>query len=350
MKPSPPAIRPIPSMVRAFPPIAVLAALLVVGAASPGAFGDEDEAPVFPRTFESIWFRSDTHGEFKGGRLKGDLTLTRDGLLFASPKREVVLPYESIHVIGLGKMRGDVDTDWVVLAIDRDGRRERVGIRDGNRWGYGGKTPAIYRVIRDALELFGQAQFRAPQEFKAYTELDAQVSFAIPDNWTVVHLELVDVEGWPRWGAFVVRPERDPEPDPIDHELELRSLREGGAGAWIVERRAAGDGMNCEGFSRAGIRRLRETIAASAYFGSGIAPDALGEGEPVVLDECRGMKFRLPAGNGIAEEREIWIASDGDTIFFIGTGVPNEDAAEHLARFRSAIEHVRFSPARSPAG
>ena len=118
--------------------LSCLCFMAVLGASAPEA------APALPQTVERVWYRGENRPLGKVFRAGGDLTIREGSLEFVHRKHGWSVPLDGISIITLGSMKGDVDTDWVVLAL-RDGQPEPVvGIRDGHRLGHGGETREIY--------------------------------------------------------------------------------------------------------------------------------------------------------------------------------------------------------------
>ncbi len=147
-----------------------------------------ETAPVLPHTVERVWYRGEDRPFGKVFRAGGDLVIREDSLEFVHRKHGWSVPLEGISMIALGVMKGDVDTDWVILVL-RDGQPERVvGIRDGHRLGYGRETRGIYELLREVARSRKVAQFDVPEGLEPYEQLDRMLAVAFPAGWHPLHL------------------------------------------------------------------------------------------------------------------------------------------------------------------
>lgn len=344
---------------------AALACLAALAWAAAGAAGgaasaerppDEGSQSVRPPvTFEKVWLKTGKKRGRGTSRMTGDLTLTEAELTFSSRKRDVTIPLESIHRLSYGKMRGDVDTDWIVLAILEDGQRRLVGLRDGRKLGYGQQTDLIYDTILDLIRRAGVAQYDVPEGFRVYDRLDDQFTMAIPAGWTVYHRTLVDTGQYGVWGEAVFSPEpviSEAEPEPVEREelrqRMLRAIDDGEAGAFFVDRREARRGMLCEGLSEKAMDRLQQWVTDDPLFDQGRGVEESIRTEPIVIDGCKGLRIVRQSRRPDQAQRvlDLRVVSDDEIVFLFGLRSQADRYESDLALFETAVGSVRLSVAR----
>jgi hypothetical protein len=256
-------------------------------------------------------------------------------------------------------MRGDVDTEWVVLTVKSDGERSMIGLRDGSRWGYGHRTREIYEMLVRAVEDLSAAQFSRTPGFEPYTELDHVFAMPIPQGWSSYHHELVAVDGVVRWGVVVFseQPLIDPHAEiplsPTSNRTErkrvLRELQQGKATAWILRRFESSGGMSCAEFKHKTLHTLRRQIAEDPFFG---VPFTITDDQPFEtvssIDDCATLRLKLEA---VTEEDrtvvlDLRMVSRGGAVALIGLRTTAEDYDHERKMFDEAVRELRFAATR----
>jgi hypothetical protein len=312
---------------------------LALAVAAPAAAPDDPAgADTWPRTIRGVWYRTGTERGITGPKLSGDLVITPESLEFLAPKRDVSVPLDAVRMISLGRMRGDVDTDWVVLSVQRGDERELVGLRDGRKLGYGGRTVELYETLRDLARRSSKAQFAAPEGLRPYTELDRVFAIAVPDGWSVYHHDLVSVEGTIRWGTavFTPRPVLDDAAGDKERARSLEAVQQGRVTAWVVERRESAPGMGCAGFTKGSLRTLRRWIADDPFFGRPFSLDESPSFEPASIDGCAGLRLLIRAEQDgpAAPLLDLRVVARDDTAVLVGL----RSTAGELERDRDSFE------------
>jgi len=271
---------------------------LALAAALAGDAADQQPPDgTWPRTVPRVWYRTGTQRGIAGPKLTGDLVITPESLELLASKRDVSIPFDAVRMISLGKMRGDVDTEWVVLSVQRGDERELVGLRDGRKFGYGGRTTEIYEMLHETAQRFSWAQFSAPEGFRPYPELDRVFAVAVPQGWSTYHHDMESVDGLVRWGTvvFTPRPLLEETATGKERRHALEAIQRGQMTAWVVDRREVEGGMSCEGFHKNALRTLGGWISEDPFFGQ---PFTVGESpafEPTRIDGCAGLALALRA-------------------------------------------------------
>lgn len=339
-------------------------ALVAIAVGPAGGRGNEPPPPAgrseavrLPVTFDKVWFRTGKKRGWGGAGLTGALTISETELHLSSHKRDVSVPLDSILRVSYGKMRGDVDTDWIVMSVLEEGERRLIGFRDGRKFGYGQQTDEIRETIMAVIRQAGAAQYGVPEGFRAYDELDEQFTMAIPLGWSVYHRTLIATgqHGFRGEAIFSREPvvsetERDPERREELRRQALRAIDDGEAGAFFVDRREAPRGMRCEGFTEKGMARLQQWVAEDPLFDEGRGVDESVRTEPVVIDGCSGLRIvrhsRRP--EGVERVLDLRVVSDDEIVFLIGLRSRAGRYEEDLEPFETAVRSVRLSVARDP--
>jgi hypothetical protein len=96
----------------------VLVALGAAGVALRAETAPREPPLALPMTLPKIAYQTSV-AKAAGSRfnIKGDLTLTEQTLELVTEKETIVMRLDELHSISFGKLRGDVDTDWVVLGF-----------------------------------------------------------------------------------------------------------------------------------------------------------------------------------------------------------------------------------------
>jgi hypothetical protein len=311
--------------------------------------------PVFPQTIERVWYRSEETRKRGGGRRTGDLTISGDGLTFSARRGETRLSLDSIHRISYGKMRGDVNTDWVVLVVTDGESRHLVGIRDGRKFGYGTRTRQIYETLLAAVRRYGAAQYRVPDGFETYDELDHQFTIAIPEGWSSYHRSLVEVDGRAMWGEVLFMPGSAPKPSTIRLEgkgyvlqRSLNAVLSGENGGFFVDRREAQSGMSCEGFTEKARNRLLMDATEDPLFPEDGGKEESTRTEPIVVDGCHGLRILRRSRQPGEPERVLdrVAVCRGETLYFFGLRSRADRYEADRKVYETSLASVRFSVAR----
>ena len=302
----------------------------------------------YPRTLAGVWMRTGTDRGITGPKLSGDLVITPESLELLAGKRDVSIPLASVRMISYGTMRGDVDTEWVVLEVVRDGKRELIGLRDGRKLGYGQRTGELYEVLRDTARRFSRAQFSTSEGFRAYTELDRVFAMDVPADWTLYHHDLVHVDGLVRYGTVVFTAAPLLEADDPKGKARARALgkiQQGQATAWIVTRREALGGMKCDGFDKGALEALGEIVASDPFFGPPLPPAAPSAFEPVEIDGCAGLRLvsRTETTHAVLDLRVV--AREG-TLVLVGLRTTEAELPGQSAAFERAVASLRLAATR----
>ena len=97
-----------------------------------GAAEDDDATLALPTAIDKVWLRTDKAGwaGVKSRRSSGDLIITEEALDFGGQKKAFYIPLDAIVMVSLGKLKNDVNTDWVVLRLEELGATRRVAPGD----------------------------------------------------------------------------------------------------------------------------------------------------------------------------------------------------------------------------
>ncbi len=326
----------------------LLLALVMQGLGSHPAAATGNEAPSFPRTLEKVWYRT------ASGRSAGDLTITPDTLEFFGKKRSFSIPFSAISMISLGKMQGDLNNDWVVLALDQGETRELVGIRDGRKLGYGQRTEDMAEVILTAARRYAWAQFRAPPEFEAYSELDHVFAMGVPRGWSSYHHELVSVGSAVVWGTVVFTPRElttatgpPASDDETKRDRALAQIQSGELTAWVVHRMEAVGGMSCDGFSDKAQRTLGSWIANDPFFAEPFQIDEPPRFESTTLGPCAALRLLARSGTGGEDPLlDLRVGSHNGMAILVGLRSTAARYATDVELFARALATFEFAVAR----
>ena len=333
-----------------------LGAPLAIAADVPQAdsTGNASEAVAYPRTIQKIWYRTGKDLGFAGPKHSGDLMITRTSLEFLSKKADISIPFEAIGMISFGKMRGDVNTDWVVLTIEDGGSRKLIGFRDGRRLGYGVRTPDIYEDVLDVAEELAWGQFAAPEGLVPYTELDHVFAVAVPEGWPSYHHEMISSGGNVFWGTVLFTPESMTSDASENHlggterELALEAIQRGETSAWIFRRVESKGGMTCEGFTDKALNKLANWVTTDPFLNVPFdAPEATAF-EPAAIGVCRGVKatLRAPAVSGPDLVLELRAVSQANATLILALRTNVDDLETDLKLFEAALPTVKFAITR----
>jgi hypothetical protein len=317
--------------------------------------GTASAAPGLPLTIERVWYRTGRKGALTGGTRSGDLSIDEEALTFATRKREFVIPLETVRTLSYGKMRGDVDTDWVVLSVESEQGRSLVGLRDGRKFGYGQATAEIHETLRTIFRRLGVAQYDVPEGFETYDRMADQYVLALPAGWAIHPRTLTEVGDQAIWGALVFSPRPlapDPSLPPDEREAALRrSLHEvdsGRSGAIFMQRRKAKSGMRCRGFSDKAVETIVAWAAQDRIFAGTSGVDESTRTESIDVDVCSGLRVLKRVRDSAGSELilDLRAASDDDTVFLFGLRSRAGRIEGDLETFETVMRSVRFSVAR----
>jgi hypothetical protein len=343
--------------------MSVAVALLALVLSTPGtSFADpkEEAASIdYPLTIRKIWYRNAKRSGFTGAKHSGDLTIDRQSLEFFAKKRSLSIPLDELWMITYGTMRGDVDTEWVVLTIKDGDERSLVGLRDGSRWGYGQRTREIYETLVAAAEDLSAAQFSAPDGYQPYSELDHVFAMPIPADWSYHHHDLITHEGTLKWGrvVFSEHPLIDPEVEHWTEEMgpnpqrdrAVHAIQQGEETAWIVARFEAGSGMTCEELKPKAIKTLSERVNDSPFFGVPFEPaDDLPFEAAEPVDGCASVRLeRRAAGEqGKTVVLDLRAVAREETVLMIGLRTTADEYERRLPVFERAVDELRLAATR----
>jgi hypothetical protein len=333
--------------------VALFAASLALPRIGPAATEEtaaEGAAEIkLPLTIAKVWYRREGRGGFGGASASGDLTITPDELKFVTRKKELDLPLESVHMLGLGRMPGDVDTEWVLLVAVQSGARRTYGFRDGSKAGYGQKTREIYDTLRAAFRQLSVAQYAVPEGYRSYDELSDLFVIAVPEGWSSYHHSVTASGGEGSWGTVVLTAQRlATRDDPEGSKARVRQMHDGKLEAVLIDRRKAAKGMTCEGFTDKGRDRLLAWVAEEPLLGEDY--ELLGEPElvPTQVDGCDGLRVRARARNVEGDEvlLDLRTVASGATAFLLALRGPAGGSAGTKALFEEMVGTFRLAPTR----
>ena len=334
---------------------AILAALwmacVATVAAESSAAADEKPQVSVPVTIEKIWYRS-------GGKKRlGDLTITADELEVQAKKKSFVIPLDRIQVISYGKMKKNVETDWIVMSVGVSQPFDIVGIRDGSKWGFGSRTREVYFQLRSLLRRLGAAQYRVEQGYQVYEDPDASCALAIPDNWSTYLDSVVLVGSRSPSGTtiFSEEPIRSTETTPegvtrpVDDLETLDALLAGEISGFFVERLNARSGMSCEGFSRGARERMLDRVREDPLFGESCRMQGVPETAEHTVGECEALRVigRCARDDGKPVLLDLVATASGETLYVFGLRALEERYEKDLEVFERALSTVKFSVAVS---
>jgi hypothetical protein len=320
--------------------------VLLVGLAAACLAADEP-SPLPVTTLEQVWYHEPRGASlFQLFNTAGDLTITPAALLFSTGKRTIEVPLESIRVLSFGRLAGDVDTEWALLAVGQPGAPRIVGIRDGRKLGFGGRTREIFEHLEQALRQARAAQFAVPPGFRLFDDFKQQLTLAIPEGHDAHLASVVFVDGEARWGtsAFSSRPIRRTGPGTTEvDEQALSELRAGRASGFTLERRPIEPRMRCEGFSG----KARAAVVALAGEDPLLGRIALGAPTttPARIGGCEGLRVSARGPNSHGEETivDTYAVARGETLFLFRQRVVAGRGDEAHQSFETALSTVTFS-------
>jgi len=306
--------------------VAMAAALCASGCGpkkEPAAEPAPEAAPTARLVITRAWVLDGGKNRFGPDRTSGDLLFFDDRVELVGPKQGWVVPYTSIERVSLGKLEGDVDSDWIVMDADDPAVGCHIAFRDGKRFGFAPRTPEWYRDVREVLRAAGAAQFTAPAGFTPFNGLESQLSFVYPEGWEIEVLDTVVRDGVNVGGAF--------------------RLHWGTRADVVVERRPEVGRKWCSGIPSGELDALAEELAASERFAGGGPGGVPLTVESVAIDHCTGARL---TGSGPAREVQVSAVSNQGTLFLFGLRCPGTCSASERDAFDALLGSVRFPDAR----
>lgn len=301
--------------------------------ASPCPADREEETPSvrLPLTIEKVWFRTDKNRGMGKSYKMGDLRITGDAVEFVHRKKGWKAAWSDVEVISLGYMRGDVDTEWIVLKLRSAPEGSLIGLRDGRKMGFGGKTREIHAALKEAARISSGAQYAVPPGFRTYDELEHLFTIGIPESWSAFPRDNVIFNGRVREGTVLFY-EGAPEDDA---DGLLREIEAGERASFEVERREPGKGLSCDGLDRSRIdARMADLIG-----------DRVPEVEPAAVGGCSGFMYSFRDGEDRSRVHEIVVVADRHALFLFRLHLHGDRTEEARATFESSLETVRFNVA-----
>ncbi len=291
-------------------------------------------APVLPKTVERVWYRGEHRPFGKVFRAGGDLTIREDGLEFIHRKHGWSVALDRISSISLGPMKGDVDTDWVILVL-RDGQPDHViGIRDGHRMGFGQKTRGIYELLLDVARSRKVAQFDVPPGLLPYEPLDRMLAFAYPAGWHPFQLSReINPDHTLPLGRTTFTPEL----------LETVDRLGGGATRLLVERSdvSAYGSAGCSGGLPGNLQaEIMERFAVDPVSMGGLTLIAAPDAAPVTIGRCRGIRVVVEGTgtDGVTRRGDLVAVVWNGLLFEVSLVADREDGPELMEAILSTIK------------
>jgi len=305
---------------------------------------------------DRIWYRTERlpslPKSFKGN---GDLRIGDDGLEFVHGKKGWLLRWDEIRFIWFGPMRGDVDTDWVVLSTKGADLGERVGLRDGRRMGYGERTEALFEQIKDAAREVRAGQFDVPEGFEPFEGLEHLLSVAVPREWSLEHRSAVVQDGRVHEGVLYFHEpfdspdtRSDPESEALDSKRRRDGIGRGEIRAIRLERRHADRGMKRDGFSEEAVDRfVGEMLRDRNQLGT-LATSSPPRTRIVTVDGLTGVRVRGEGTDpaGTARYVESVAISDGAMLYVFRMVGPVDRRESDSRLLDTVLDTVRFAPGR----
>jgi hypothetical protein len=310
-----------------------------------------EEPLALPRTFDRVWYRAETKGDL-GGKREGDLRITTEGLELSSNKEELVVPYDTMRMISYGPLGSDLDTEWVVIGLEREGVRSRLGLHDGSKMGYGGRTPDIYDIVKRVARERSLAQYAAPPGFVPYVRLDRQVTLAVPESYHALQHGIVVLRESNVTGTVVFSP-GVPGDSVGTRELDdaaraqlIRGVDQALEPTWVLAITEAKSGMRCSGIGDKGAADLQAWIAVHELLGRNlVGPARL---EPAPLDRCTGVRgtWRGAVAGPDQILVDVRAASDDEFVYVFALRVRAGREAEVREPFERGVGALHFAVAR----
>jgi len=301
-----------------------------------------------PQTITKVWYRDITKRGLtmiKPYAISGDLTVSADVWELIGDKRSISIPVPSIRMVWLGKMPGDVDAMWAVLAYERDGEVQFAGFRDGRMMGYGQSTRRIFQTMKSCLRQTGSGPYKLSEGFSVFDQIAAQFVLAVPEDWNTHIDSRVYSEGQLRQGMMVFSEEKIGGPTGLPAHTALSRLHRGDLHAFFVKRGVALKGMTCKGFSKKARERLEKLVLEDPVFAPGhelLEPMTV---EPITVAWCNGLRFSAHVRQADETESllDLRVAANENGLFMLGRRHRPDTDDAYGAVFEAAIDSVAFA-------
>ncbi len=302
---------------------------------------DGAEALNLPLTIDNVWYRTEKKRGVFGAKSRGDLTIAESSLDYSARKESFSLPLDTVHGVFLGKARGDVDTDWVLLRVGSVDAPQLIAFRDGTKFGYGQRTEEIYLTLRRAMRQLGAAQYRTQPGYVTYDRSGSVFVIALPETWWGARRSVERTED----GAPLGRTE-------FDDRDRLRGggrlLPEGQRGEEILlERREISPRLSCTSFGERGTRAVRawveETITTR-----GATPAGAMDVQATRLAGCNGVRVKasLTDSGGRSRILEYRALAQLGVAYMLSFEASPESYDDDLRRFEQILSTFQISPTR----
>jgi hypothetical protein len=331
--------------------IALAIALAAHVPAAVPAVADEASPLELPIAIEKVWFKTPNRLFSKGG----DLIVSEEGFEFLLGKRSLTYSMDEIYILSFGKLKGDLDTDWALLAFGDDGPAETIGVRDGRKMGYGGRTTEIYQLLRRTLEQQRAGQYDVPDGYRAYDAIPHHGAFAVPRGWHVYPHELILDDSGQSWGTLVfseaeIKPPWSGEDRlaPLVEDPTLGRVMAGELPGFFLVMRRTDPGMSCDGIPPKLVERMLATGEYDPLERSGHPIAQPASATPARVGFCEGVRIRSqgrrPDGGLVVHE--AYVVAHHETLFVLGLHAVEERHEELRVPFETALASLRFSVSR----
>jgi len=298
-----------------------------------------------PLTVEKVWYRS------SGKQRHVYLTVTEDTIEFTARKKVFSFPLDRIQVISFGKMRHDVDTDWIVMSVGVTRPYDVVGFRDGQNWGYGLRTREIFDDLRNVLRNLSAAQYRVSPGYQIYEDPGGG-TLAFPESWSAYVESLVWTGSRSTSGTTILSAEpirhietaANGETKSVDDLQALDAVLAGQTPGIFIERSPAGRGMGCRKISAAARERLLARAREDRLFGEGHEVVEAVSASSGVVDGCEAVRIRGRSrrDDGTEMVLELMAAVADRTLYVFGLRTLAERYESDLETFDTALSTVKF--------
>lgn len=309
---------------------------------------DAEASATDDNRIKRIWSREIKKKGHATMRTMGDLVLSDELLQFeaAHKKKSFSIRLDDIHTLSYGKLAQDVDTEWIVMALEEHAGGRLMGFRDGRKFGYGTKTEEIYETLRAMMESMGKAQYDVPEGFRVYDELGKQFTLAYPADWHSYHQSVIEADEDLILGSLIFSETEFPHDGDAMNEA-IRAFENGNMQGFAIERERAADGMRCAGISDRQRENLLQRVAQDGLLlGDNTV---IQEPHPSVLpiDRCDGLRITAQSRrpDGSLASLDYRIVSDGGVAHLLIRRSSGSDS-EGAAIFETIVENFRLSAAR----
>jgi len=305
---------------------------------------EEAGEPELPVTIDKVWCKGIKKKSWNGlgsFRWLADLTVTEDALEFVGKKKALTIPLDSVRIVSLGKLKGDVNTDWIVLELDQPGDTGIIGFRDGSKLGYGQRTEEMFFRLRGLLRQLGVAHFSAPQGFVPYTKFDTQAGIIIPEGWNeYAHAVIYEGDNRPA-GSLIFSAHK------IVTKSEVEEAMRGERPAIFVHLSEQTRGMSCDGFSEKAREGLLDRAAADLVADYTFHVVDAPQSTAVPISECQGLSIRGHSRS--ANGTELWlerrVVAHGRALYTIDLRSSEANPGELVETLNRVANGLRFAVA-----